>query len=550
MKKYPSILVLIALLIGNSSAATAVDELAVDPSTVFRALQPTAPARGVMFIENMESLFSIGYIRYTTTPEKKSDGRILSYTERDWKLCNNWSDENCTSRYRPNVNGYIVLGSCISATELGCVESFNVTDSSGKDKNITLVGAATSGVTDIPESKSLGIPRSSARPLYKDSQGNLFVVRASMHASFMPGTTSKTFLTLGVDVTPVQKIRDAEITAPEAKVLPNNVNGLGIVTVTPTHEECIAIDVSVCYKAVKADLNDEYSLQIRVPSGVSGWMNGRLVDPRFTLKELGVDSQVISVNAKPAKMPIAGGWATYSELPDNFLGDLYPPSRPIFEQKQSGFFVSGPSQGDQGLKEFLAWLPFFKDRAIATVTNWSFASQLNTGQEFCVKSGNEIAGIVASNASVYSSRPPTWDAQNSTLTYQVASPHLDENGEENVGTYTLAIAANTIRCLYNQSTLPPSATVSVGYGSDVVTVATVTIKADSGWVYFSANGFHYSSPSIQVKFAKPVTNSTAVLAPRPDGKAIQWCAKGSAKKKVTAVNPTCPAGYKKIKTPL
>ena len=113
---------------------------------------------------------------------------------------------------------------------------------------------------------------------------------------------------------------------------------------------------------------------------------------------------------------------------------------------------------------------------------------------------------------------------------------------------------STIKCLYNQNSLPPSATVSLAYDSEVVNIATVTLKSDSGWVYFQANGFHYSNPTIQVKFAKPAANAPPSAAPTPNSGSsalkIQWCAKGSAKKKVTAVNPTCPKGYKRIKAPL
>lgn len=531
--------------------AVAADELMTNPSEVFQAMQPSESARGIIFVENMESLYSVGYIRYTNSPEKNSSGAMLSYTERDWKLCQSWSEEACLKVYKPNLNGYVVLGSCLDKNELGCVESLKVADPSGKDLQLSLIGSSPSIVTDIPEDRVLGIPRSSARPIFRDKNGRLYIVRASMHVTFPPGSRSKPILTFSADVTPVSKMFISEITAPKAKVLPNNVNGFGIVSVVPTREECIAIDEGICFKALKADQDNEYTLKVRVPNGVSGWMNGRLVDPKFNLTEVNSSSQEITVTAKPAKMPIAGGWATYSQLPENLLMDLYPSSRSIFEQRQSGYFVPGPSQGDQGFKEYAAWAPYMKERAITTVTNWSFATQVNSGQLYCVKSGNEIAGVVASNASVYSSRPPAWDAENATLTYQVASPHFDENGKENVGTYTLAIAASTIRCLYNQSTLPPSATVSIGYGSEVVTVATVTIKADSGWVYFSANGFHYSSPTIKVKFAKPtkVAGTSSGPALGPNGQLIQWCAKGYAKKKVMGTNPVCPKGYKKIPAP-
>lgn len=546
MKKSLTILVTMVITFAGFLNAHAAEDLAIDPSTVMRSMQPKADSRGILFVENMDSLFALGYIKYTDSPEKKSDGTLLTAQERDWKICSSWSDDACVKKYKSTIDGYVILGSCINSDEIGCVESLKVTDSSGQDNELTLLGPATSGVKEIPESQEYGIPRSSSRPLYRDSSGRLFIVRATLRVHFPVGSNGKTQFNLNVDVTPVVKVVNSEIGTPEVISLPNNVTGKGIVTVRPTREECVTIDNGFCYQPLDANLTSQYELTLRVPTGVNGWMNGRLVEPRFTLTQINSNSQVITITAKPAKMPIAGGWATYDELPNNFLASLYPYSRLIFEKKMPGFFVSSPSQGNRGFQEFEAWAPYLKDKAITSVTNWSFSTQVNSGIDFCGKSINEITGVVASNASVYSSQPPTWDASNSTLSYQVASPHIDENGNENVGTYTLAMSLKAIQCLYGQGSLPPSATISIGYGRDVVTVATITLKSELGWIYFNASGFHYSSPTIKVKFEKPVVAAPAAASLR---KRTIWCAKGYAKKKVVAVNPVCPRGYKKIPAP-
>lgn len=552
MKKFLTILISAMLVTSVAVTTSAASDVAIDPSTVMRSMEPNANSRGILFVENMDSLFALGHIKYTDSPEKNSVGAPLTAEERDWKICPSWGDDSCVKRYKSTVDGYVILGSCISSKEIGCVESLSISDSTGQVNELALVGPATTGVIDIPESQEYGIPRSTSRPLYRDSSGQLYIVRASLRVSFPPGSNAKTYFNLNVDVTPVTKVANSEIGAPEAISLPNNVSGKGIVTVRPTREECVTIDKGYCYQPLVADVTSKFELKLRVPTGVSGWMNGRLVDPRFSLTQLNSNSQVISVSAKPARMPIAGGWATYAELPENFLANLYPYSRLIFEKKMPGFFVSSPSQGDRGFNEYAAWAPYLKDRAVTSVTNWSFSTQVNAGVDFCGKPTNAITGVVASNASVYSSRPPTWDAANSTLSYQVASPHYDENGKENVGTYTLAMSTSTIKCLYGQSNLPPSATISIGYGNEIVNVATVTLKSDADWVYFSANGFHYSNPTIRVKFSKSAPQSQTQgmgQAGSASTSKIQWCAKGYAKKKVVGANPVCPKGYKKIADP-
>jgi hypothetical protein len=79
-------------------------------------------------------------------------------------------------------------------------------------------------------------------------------------------------------------------------------------------------------------------------------------------------------------------------------------------------------------------------------------------------------------------------------------------------------------------------------------VTTQTLKLSSGFYYFNISGFGFSAPTIRVKLAQNPGSSTPVLA---EGKASSAkkstiiCLKGKTTKKVTAVNPKCPAGYKK-----
>jgi hypothetical protein len=248
---------------------------------------------------------------------------------------------------------------------------------------------------------------------------------------------------------------------------------------------------------------------------------------------------LITVTAKPVTLPIAGGWVNYSELPAGFIEKVWPSGGYDPDPSSSYYLVADPSQGDRGLEEYAAWSPYLKEKALTTVSNWSFGTNLSSSDQSCLKVSGEISGFVASNASVYSSKPPQWDAATSSLTYKVAAPHYDESGNQNLGTYTLAMPLTSIKCLYGQSNLPPSATVSIAYGNEVKTVATVSLKSESGWIFFSANGFHYSNPTIVVKFDK--SGSKGAIATK-----TIWCSKGTTKRKVTAAKPVCPKGFKKI----
>ena len=65
----------------------------------------------------------------------------------------------------------------------------------------------------------------------------------------------------------------------------------------------------------------------------------------------------------------------------------------------------------------------------------------------CISLGSGFAGLISSNASVFSQSAPTWDAKESTLSYQVASPSLDSSGSKNLGNYQIALREDVAKCL-------------------------------------------------------------------------------------------------------
>ena len=136
----------------------------------------------------------------------------------------------------------------------------------------------------------------------------------------------------------------------------------------------------------------------------------------------------------------------------------------------------------------------------------------------------------------------------------MASSHNDRQGKVNIGNYNLQINSAVARCLYGFTDAPISATVSIVSENGENQVATTTIKESNGWIYLKAAGFTYSSPTVKVKFEQKAPEVVTVVAkpakpakpaPVTAKKSTITCAKGKAIKRVTAVKPLCPAGYKK-----
>ena len=558
MKKFIIALSVFFTAIFSLTSAIAAESFSVDPIQIMNSTKPAMSARGIVFVENVSAGVSIGWIRYSHIPTFNSDGSIAASDYWDWTKCSSWQDSSCPHKSGFTMEGKVILGTCINAQEIGCIEDFKIFNSFGAGKRLTYLGKSYGNYVDTPEDRTLGIPRSSSPAIYQDEDKNLYVVRAGLYVRI--NEKEEPTFNLDVDVTPVAKESQPSFGAPVVENQIEPRTGKRNVFVIPSPSECITTDVGVCYRQFAPKSENQYSVSVRVPRNLSGWIRGRVADAKFDVKLLNDKSQVLTVTAAPVKMPIAGGWVNYKDLPEKFIESIWPSGGYDSNPTASYFLVASPSQGERSIFEYSSWSPYLKDKALTTVSNWSFGTSIANSNQRCINNPGEISGFVASNAAVYSSQPPLWDQKSSTLTYKVAAPHFDENGKENAGTYTLAMPLSSIKCLYGQSNLPPSATVSIAYGSDVVEVATVTLKSDSGWIFFAANGFHYSNPDIVVKFAKSSAAPTPSVTPSatpvepvakkpPQPLKVQWCAKGHLKRKVTAVNPICPAGYKKIAAP-
>jgi len=122
-----------------------------------------------------------------------------------------------------------------------------------------------------------------------------------------------------------------------------------------------------------------------------------------------------------------------------------------------------------------------------------------------------------------------------TLDYKVIAPHLLADGTIFKGSYDLTLNAELARCMYKFSSAPISASVSVISEDGINQVATVVVSQKAQWIHLGAYGFTFSSPTLRVKLSQKDSANKATIT----------CIKGKASKKVTAVKPKCPSGYKK-----
>ena len=299
-----------------------------------------------------------------------------------------------------------------------------------------------------------------------------------------------------------------------------------------------------------------FRLEIRSSIPLSTFMHGRLLDPSIKITNGTNGRQTLSIEAGSVSVPVLNTWVKNSDMPKALHDYLYAMSN------FGGFYVYqdgiGSSRDNVQLlehfdsydantfQEYLWWLEVAKDKSIGSKTQWIArtlsSGEINTaGQKVssCLKATKNLSGIVTTNAGMYVSGPPSFNTSTQSLDYKVAAPHFDDKGVANIGTYNLVISSEVARCIYGFSNAPISATISIVSADGTSQVATTVVREKDGWLYLSAAGFGYSSPTVRVKLSQEVA---AAAAPK---KVSITCVKGKISKQVTAVKPTCPAGYKK-----
>ena len=148
---------------------------------------------------------------------------------------------------------------------------------------------------------------------------------------------------------------------------------------------------------------------------------------------------------------------------------------------------------------------------------------------------------------------PTWLPADSALTLQVTSTHLRADKTPNVGIFNIVMPINLAKCLWGVDlSKAASASISASYPElGISELVTTTSKVVGDTFQVSAAGFHFSAPVIKMKVTQSATAQPVEPEPvvKPASTVVKkstiTCVKGKLTKKVTAVSPKCPAGYKK-----
>jgi len=514
-------------------------------------------------------------------------------------ICTSALDPICADGY-----GYeAILPQCASDSDINCIADFGVTDASAN-----LISAKFSryfplkALNAFEGSPAIGLPTGATGSVYSLPEAefgasNLYFVR--VHARGGGNAQGSTLSSLDIQVYPVnyqdatygQDARDAGLQSFTDGTHPTAGWGWAAPGITP-NVFCVANSVTEkkCLQRYEFPANKRYFLKLRMSKVPSGWLHGRVAKQEISITTTGSSSTLL-IQGEPVSVPAVYKMYKWNEMPAGLQSQY---------DVNSGFYINDPARNDPnqtgpggrsagnkdplkrnvilqpdawsplGMEQLKLLLPLVNDQATAVLSSWTIRTLSEnemSGSNQCFNDTSKITGMVATNATNYSAGPPAFDTASQSLIYKVSAPHLTDKKVVFEGTYDLSIPSDVARCIYKFSNAPIKADISIVAPDGTAKVATTTLVERNGWLRFSANGFTFSSPIIQVKMfqdapaptptptptptPEPTPTPTVVVTPTPTPKptvtkkSTITCVKGKLTKKVTAVKPVCPSGYKK-----
>jgi len=584
VKKIRTTVIAIALVLATGAQGIAI--AAVVPDEQFVITNPLTDDRhtGIKLADVNFSVDSLSMLEAFTADGTTRDSRILTKIQ-----CQKIGDVGCESDKYFQYNA--LLGLCDSTLTTNCVAEVFATNSAGKrvvgkfvenfpgktsytypgDASVGLPTGASSFIVDFPEMPHTG--------------GTTYLVVAYMQGARGFGQAKFELENFNSAIFAVSKVSGSfSMPRPEMNIRPDHKLGGRALTAggfssdqsVNRRSACVKTAPSECAVAWPMPLDVSFGYTLKMTEKIKGWFHGRLFDAQEEIISSPDGQQLLTVQGKPSLIPGIFAWIKkdaypaplknfYATQPQTYVdaSGLGWPSNSGISNGADGLPYSIMKEGfgydESGFREVSAWIDAVGDKATYAQSVWSVRSMESQQYGKCMMGSDSLSGIVTTNSTMYIGSPPVFNQVEQTLDYKVMSPHYLPDGSEFKGSYDLLIKSDVARCVYGFSNAPISASVSIISSDGTAQVATTVVGERDGWLTLAAKGFTFSAPTVRVKLSQKVDPAPAkaepapakvdpapVAAPKPAAKKTTIsCVKGKTVKKVTAVKPTCPTGFKK-----
>lgn len=452
-----------------------------------------------------------------------------SSSDSETFLCEQWGSGNCPST-RTDIDvsyfGTVILPICSQEGSTYCIEKLEIKEQGGdwvSQRFMRSIAGPTRKA--IPE---IGYPLSGTISLFSPTSHDQsrgvdgYGVFASLEVNFDPRVDKKVKLSyLDLRVAPYST-QHGDFTAQSVSTSLNSTGKYGVQFRT-IRENYVWEEDGLAGFAEQFSSDVAVRLAVRVPSTLSGWLSGRLSHAEFAVTPFSSQINRLVVGGNPVEVGRVIANVDRNNPPEFFKSKIA--QNPI--NQRFGY------RGSNGVFDVLESVKaVMEDKSIAEELRWGVGTYTNS-EATCVSGKPSIVGMVSTNASVFDAIAPTF--RNGVLKYRVGGLHFRSDGKLTLGQYDLVLRSDEARCLYGYSNAPVQATVSLRYSNGEPLLATATVNESSGWLHIGAYNFSFSNPTIEVRLRQETKNRKSTII----------CLKGDLIKKVTAINPKCPKGYKK-----
>ncbi len=555
-----------------SHAADSVDEQ-------FQSLaMPGANSLGFQANESNFSKTEVSSWFNFTTSDGTPTGKVTNIA-----ICNTGKEPGCEfsvyAMYRA------VLPACSDAADTNCLSEITAVDSTGKSLKVnTLSTFPTLRYEDFAGDLTQGVPRGSGAVLVSIPEaphagGDNYLMKLTVTSNRTPQSSgvygvpsiSASMMAVKIVEGKFQGNRTETNTASYLRASGISVRGFTDLAPgeqpDPRYQACIMSSTKECALPYGLPQDISFGFSARFSFYLTGWLHGRMRDASIKLEKKSDKESLLTVSARPIKVPVLDVVKSVDDLPDSLLTHFasldwagetlrYPLATSVqgtrvdsSEKTRAGlknlsFKFINTRFDTYSMKDFLQWLPIAGDKAAALPTQWRVSTMTDRGSgvvQECLNRTNTLAGLVTTNATMYLDGPPTYDPSQGSLDYKVASTHYEADGKtEFKGSYELLMSSSVARCIYKFTSAPVKASVNVTSENGEPNVATVVVNEKNNWLTLGAYNFTFSSPTVSVKLTQDAP--AVVTPPKPVIKKIT-CVKGKVTKKIVATK--CPAGYKK-----
>ena len=561
MNKIPALIASLTLTIGLTVPAGALDLpeeqwfLPTPYTTSGQELQSITIQENLQIAENTSSLSA-----------------VLDRATYQERYCQTISDEFCGTA--KDMRFEAILPRCATDAETNCIVSISAISPTREEKTGTYVrNFPDAGFTDFPSAPERNLPQGSTPSLWKipgltnGGGTDEYLINFTLRGRIGSNTDKFIFSGYSSFISPVTvksgrygRFQKKDGRGKDQVECVRLALACGSEMLSRSADEtkiCASIEEGACALKQSFPAGYRFKFKVRLSTSPTGWLHGRLKAPEVVISKTNSGVE-LTVEGDPVVVPAIGVTQPYASLPENMrafykgqFGGSYGEQGPTGRRNQ----ISPPAPDREAtFAEYALWKDYIKDKANASPSNWTVRTlDITRDTAECFNDTSKFIGVVTTNAMMYSGGPPVFNRSAGTLEYKVGSPHLTSKGEVFKGSYDLQVNSEVARCLYKFTSAPIQANISIVNETGESSIATTVVNEKDGWLRLAAYGFTFSTPTVKITLTQAAAVPTPSATPTPTASAKPvaakktsiTCVKGKTTKKVTAVNPKCPSGYKK-----